>query len=169
MTAADLFKKDQISRGWQEFFLAVESFDDQAKSVGLESYKDLGDEVVDAVENYKLSLGEKYEAFGDIIRIEYDTSTLSKRLEVAKITVEAASREDFEKIPTIVVLDEFLQGREVIISLLEEVDRSDAKVTKKTELKKKIREQGYLFAGLLRNKDVGFAEYYDRYFSNDKF
>jgi len=169
MTAADLFKKDQISRGWQEFFLAVESFDDQAKSVGLESYKDLGDEVVDAVENYKLSLGEKYEAFGDIIRIEYDTSTLSKRLEVAKITVEAASREDFEKIPTIAVLDEFLQGREVIISLLEQVDRSDAKVTKKTELKKKIREQGYLFAGLLRNKDVGFAEYYDRYFSNDKF
>jgi hypothetical protein len=42
-------------------------------------------------------------------------------------------------------------------------------VTKKSDLKKEIRKQGYLFAGALRNKDIGFSEYYDRYFSNDKF
>ena len=169
MTAEELFKKDQISKGWQEFFLAVDDFDDQAKSVGLESYKDLGDDVIDAVEDYKQSLGEKYPAYGDVIRIDYDISTTSKRIEVARITVESASVEDRRKIPTIGVLEEYLQGRDVIISLLDDIDGSDMQVTKKAELKKEIRKQGYLFAGALRNKDIGFSEYYDRYFSNDKF
>ena len=169
MTAEELFKKDQISKGWQEFFLAVDDFDDQAKSVGLESYKDLGDDVIDAVEDYKQSLGEKYPAYGDVIRIDYDISITSKRLEVARITVESASVEDRRKIPTIGVLEEYLQGRDVIISLLDDIDSSDIQVTRKSELKKEIRKQGYLFAGTLRNKDIGFSEYYDRYFSNDKF
>ena len=169
MTADELFKKDQISKGWQEFFLAVDDFDDQAKSVGLESYKDLGDDVIDAVEDYKQSLGEKYPAYGDVIRIDYDISTTSKRLEVARITVESASVEDRRRIPTIGVLEEYLQGRDAIISLLDDVDGLDMQVTKKAELKKEIRKQGYLFAGTLRNKDISFSEYYDRYFSNDKF
>ena len=169
MTAEELFKKDQISKGWQEFFLAIDSFDDQAKSVGLESYKDLGDDVIDAVEDYKQSLGEKYPAYGNVIRIDYDISTTSKRLEVARITVESASVKDRRKIPTIGVLEEYLQGRDVIISLLDDVDGLDMQVTKKAELKKEIRKQGYLFAGTLRNKDIGFSEYYDRYFSNDTF
>jgi hypothetical protein len=77
MTADELFKKDQVSRGWQEFFLAIDDFDDQAKSVGLESYKDLGDDVIDAVEDYKQSLGEKYPAFGNVIRL---TMTFQQRL-----------------------------------------------------------------------------------------
>ena len=169
MTADELFKKDQVSRGWQEFFLAIDNFDDQAKAVGLESYKDLGKEVTDAVEEYKQSLGEKYEAFGNVIRLGYDVQTLAKRVEVARITVESASRADREKVPTIDILDEYLQGRDVIISLLDDIDGSDLKVTEKSELKKTVREQGYLFAGTLRNKDIGFAEYYDRYFSNDEF
>jgi hypothetical protein len=169
MTADELFKKDQVSRGWQEFFLAIDNFDDQAKAVGLESYKDLGKEVTDAVEEYKQSLGEKYEAFGNVIRLGYDVQTLAKRVEVAKITVESASRADREKVPTIDILDEYLQGRDVIISLLDDIDGSDLKVTEKSKLKKTVREQGYLFAGTLRNKDIGFAEYYDRYFSNDEF
>jgi hypothetical protein len=169
MTAEELFKKDQISKGWQEFFLVIDDFDDKAKSVGLESYKDLGDDVVDAVEDYKQSLGEKYPAFGVVINVDYDSSTKSKRIEVARLTVEAASAEDRRKIPTIGVLEEYLQGRDVIISLLDDVESSDITVTEKSELKKQIREQGYLFAGTLRNKDIGFSEYYDRYFSNDKF
>ena len=169
MTAEELFKKDQISKGWQEFFLVIDDFDDEAKSVGLESYKDLGDNVVDALDDYKKSLGEKYPAFGDVIRIEFDNATMSKKLEVARITVESASVKDRRKIPTIGVLEEYLQGRDAIISLLDDVDSLDMQVTKKAELKKEIRKQGYLFAGALRNKDIGFSEYYDRYFSNDKF
>ena len=169
MTAEELFKKDQISKGWQEFFLVIDDFDDEAKSVGLESYKDLGDNVVDALDDYKKSLGEKYPAFGDVIRIEFDNATMSKKLEVARITVESASVKDRRKIPTIGVLEEYLQGRDVIISVLDDIDSSEMQVTKKSDLKKEIRKQGYLFAGALRNKDIGFSEYYDRYFSNDKF
>jgi len=154
----EILRNNQVSDGWAIFRRVKDAAEEKAIQLGYSSLevdaaKDLKKIVDDAAED----IAARYKAWGEERRIYQDK--LPDFILGARKMVENA--ELLNEDSTIRHLSAYLDMRDEIANLLSDVrDR---------ETRKAIKEVGYAAAFELRQRDIGFADFYDQYLFRDDF
>jgi len=159
LTPDELIAANDVSEGWRQFFLTVDSFDEAAVNAGLGSYKEVkGSE--DLLKELRNDLGQTYRGFGVVMGKDWEQN-IKNRISTARIIVSEATEKDLAGNQTIRVLSQYLDFREEVSGFLSLVEDDD--------LRKKIRELAYTEVSVMRKSSIGFSDFYDRYLENDDF
>lgn len=159
MATDELIAANDVSEGWRQYFLTVDSFDEAAVNAGLGSYKEVkGSD--DLLEELRNDLGQKYPGFGVIMSKDWEQN-VKNRISTARLIVSEATEKDLAGNQTIRVLSQYLDFREEVSGFLS--------LTEDADLRKKIREMAYVEVSGMRKSSIGFADFYDRYLENDDF
>lgn len=158
LTPDEIVRNNEIKDGWADYWAVKDYVEDKAISLGYSSLqvqdaKPLRDEL----EKAEAKISERYPAWGEERRI-YE-SKLEAFIVGARTMVENAELVNEDS--TIAALADYLQVREEIVNALDGVTDRDQREA--------LRQIGYKAAFDLRQRDIGFADFYDQYLSRDDF
>ena len=157
-TPQELKDANDAAEYWQGYFRAKDALDIEAKKQGLPGADSLEqhDELMEAFENVLL---EDYPGAEKSLDRGTDwQNQTKKRIKVSRMIVDTAE-EYGKKSSTVLALEEYLALREDIVQLRESTDDK----TMRKELKAVFDED----VARLRDGDIGFADYYDKYLDKD--
>lgn len=161
MTPEEIVESNDIAEYWRNRAIAKDELDMYAASIGLPGADSLDDydEIMDVIE---ADLREKYPGIERELSKGYDAQQVDKTIQVSREIVDTAAQYGDDDNPTIIVLGEYLARRDFYVEALKQVpDDADAK--------KDIKKLAMADVAQLRLKDIGFADYYDRYLEDDDF
>ena len=160
MTPEEIIEANDTAEYWRNRALAKDGLDAQAIAIGLPGADSL-DGYSDIMDVIEADLLKQYPGAQKALDKGYDVNQINKRIKVARMTVETAEEYGDENNPTIEVLNQYLAMRRDIVRALGSTDDADAK--------KEIRKIAMAEVAALRAKDIGFADYFDRYLEDDDF
>jgi hypothetical protein len=153
-----VLRNNQVVDGWSEYFQLMDAIESKVVQSGFSSLqvkdaqplRDIRDETI-------ALLSVKYEAWGQE-RSSYENS-LPDFIVGARILVKNSTilNED----STMRALSDYLTLREAISDKLSQTSDSD--------MRDSLKDIGYAAAFDLRQSDIGFADFYDKYLSSDDF
>jgi len=153
-----VLRNNQVVDGWSEYFQLMDAIESKVVQSGFSSLqvkdaqplRDIRDETI-------ALLSVKYEAWGQE-RSSYENS-LPDFIVGARILVKNSTilNED----STMRALSDYLTLREAISDKLSQTSDSD--------IRNSLKDIGYAAAFDLRQSDIGFADFYDKYLSSDDF
>ena len=161
MTPAEIVESNDISEYWRKRAMAKDQLDAQAKDMGLPGADSLDDydEIMDLIE---ADLVQQHPGIQGYLDKGYDPNRVDKTIKVSRMIVETADDYGDGSNPTIMVLEEYLLKRDYFTDAIAMVgDDADAK----RELKKLAMAD----VAALRDKDIGFADFYDKHLEDDDF
>jgi hypothetical protein len=158
MTPQEIIRNNQLKDGWSEYWQVKDYVEEQVIKNGYSSLQ-----VKDAepfrqiLEDAAVKLGERYPAWGEE-RKSYEDK-LPDFINGARIIAE--NPELVGEDTTIATLRDYLEVREYVSDALKNTDDQDAR--------DELKLVGYEAAWKLRQKDIGFADFYDQYLYRDDF
>lgn len=156
LTPEMLQRNNEIQDGWREWNLIVDTLNSEANKGGKKTYKSF--DGLEAIADREMAkLIERYPAWGQekvAFEEKFPTFIVGARVLVQNATLVGES-------PTMKVLAEYLYLRDTIAYKRRSTDDDDKKA--------KLNELAYEYVEELRNKDIGFADLYDRYLARDDF
>lgn len=158
MTPDEIVRNNEIKDGWKAFWLVKDAAEQKVIDLGYSSLqvKEASD-IRDAVDKAAEQIAERYPAWGEERKIY--TDKLPAFIQGARIIVQNAELVNEDS--TIAALNDYLQIREGIVDALSKVNNDDARDA--------IKQAGYAAAWQLRQRDIGFADFYDQYLDRDDF
>lgn len=156
MTPDQIVKSNEIADGWRQWHQIKAAVEAKAVSMG-ETPTKLPDSLQAIQDAAEQKLMAKYPAWGIEKQAYVDKFPLF--LQGARIMVQNSALVNEDK--SMSVLAEYLKIRDAVAA-------KKAQATGK-ESRAQIDQIGYQAAAALRNKDIGFADFYDQYLSKDDF
>ena len=158
MTPDEIVRNNEIKDGWSSYWKVKDYVEEKAIQAGYSSLqvKD-AQGLRDVLDKAEMDLSARYPAWGEE-RATY-TDKLNSFIQGARKIVENANLVDEDS--TVAALQSYLQVREYISDALSRTDDDDAR--------EDLRLIGYEAAFKLRQKDIGFADFYDQYLYRDDF
>jgi hypothetical protein len=158
MRPDEIVRNNQIKDGWTEYWLIKDYAEDRAMKLGYSSLevkeaKPFRDELDAAA----MQIADRYPAWGEERKLYEDK--LPAFIQGARVIVQNA--ELMEEDSTVSALAEYLEIRDEASSLLQGVTDDD--------VREQIKIAAYEGAWQLRQKDIGFADFYDQYLYRDDF
>jgi hypothetical protein len=158
MTPQQLNRNNQIADGWNEWNQVQQLVTSEVEKAGFKSVNAPGAEQFKAVlDDTKKTLSGKYPAWGEE-KVAYLNMTPTFILGARLLTQNAGLvGED----TTISALREYLGVRDMV--------SHERAATNDNDLKGTLNNIAWEAAAKLRNSDIGFADFYDRYLADDDF
>jgi len=158
MTPTELIRNNEVKDGWTAYWEFKDYLEDKVLKAGYSSLQvKEAKPLLDELDNFEIALADRYPAWGEERNVY--TSKLSAFLQGAKMIV--SNPEMMDEDSTVAALSEYMQVRDYISKKLDETTDNDAR--------EQLRQIGYKAAFDLRQKDIGFADFYDQYLSGDDF
>lgn len=158
LTPDEIVRNNEIKDGWSDYWAIKDYVEDKAINLGYSSLQvKEAESLRDELEKAEAKIGERYPAWGEERRI-YE-SKLEAFIVGARTMVQNAELVNEDS--TIAALADYLAIREEIVSALDSVSDRDQREA--------LRQVGYKAAFDLRQRDIGFADFYDQYLSRDDF
>ena len=151
-----LIRNNEISDGWREWTAFKEQINEQAVTAGFKSAQS-SEEFKSILDEGEARLKERFPAWGD--EKDVYTDKLPLFIKGARILVDNASLVNEDS--TISALREWIQTRDYIAK------QKDA--AKGDDEKRQWVALGVEAAAVLRDSDIGFADLFDHYLSDDDF
>lgn len=158
MTPEEIVKNNEVIDGWKAYWQVKDYVEDKAISSGFSSLQVKEAEGLRKVlDDAETEIAQKYPGW----KLERDvyTDKLPDFIKGARIMVENAELINEDK--TIAALADYLETREYIADALSRIDDRESR--------EQLRQIGYAAAFELRQRDIGFADFYDQYLDRDDF
>jgi hypothetical protein len=155
---SELVYNNEVADGWREYWKIKDFLEDEAIRRGYSSLQvEAAKPLKELLDNAEIEIGNRYEGW----RIERDnySDKLPLFIQGARILVENAELINEDK--TMSMLADYLSMRDDLAKILSE--------TKDPDRRRAIKELGYAAAFEMRQKDIGFADFYDQYLDRDDF
>ena len=156
MTPDQILQSNQISDGWSEWHKISAMVEEKAVALGALPTK-LPPELQAIKDTAEANLIAKYPSW-DVERKAY-TDNFPLFIQGARLIVQNSGLVQEDK--TVSVLAEYMKIRDMVAAKKSETNNSDTRA--------QIDQIGYQAAANLRNKDIGFADFYDKYLAKDDF
>ena len=158
LTPRKIVENNEIADGWREWTLIKDAAEERVIELGLSSLQAKGASAInDMLVKAEADLTRKYPAWG--IEKENYKNNLPDFIAGARIIVQNGDLVDQDS--TVFAIKDYLQIREAIVDKLATTDDDDARNA--------IKQMGYTAAFELRQRDIGFADFYDQYLAYDDF
>jgi hypothetical protein len=158
MTPDEIVKNNEVIDGWKTYWEIKDYYEDKAISLGYSSLQvKEAKGLRDALDQAEAEIAQRYPGWG--LERDVYTDKLPDFIKGARIMVDNA--ELLNEDETVAMLSDYLEVREYIANLLSQVTNDDAR--------EEIRQIGYAAAFEMRQKSVGFADFYDQYLDRDDF
>ena len=156
MTPDQIVKSNEIADGWREWHQVKAAVEEKAVQMG-ETPTKLPDNLQAILDTSEKRLMSKYPSWATERQLYKDKLPLF--LKGARVMVQNSALVNEDK--SMSVLAEYMQIRDLVAA--------KKAATTDEDTKKQIDQIGYQAAADLRNKDIGFADFYDQYLSKDDF
>lgn len=158
MDPNELLRNNEIADGWRQWTQISDVLDEKAKAAGFSSIRAKGaEEFLALADEYERDLKTQYPAWGQEKEIYRDR--LPAFIVGARILVDNATL--VEEDTTISALREYMEIRDYV------AERKS--LTKDEDARKELDQIAIEAAAELRDSDIGFADFYDRYLADDDF
>lgn len=158
LTPDEIVRNNEIRDGWADYWEIKDYIEDKVVELGYSSLQaNEAQGLRDDLRQAEIRIAERYPAWGE------ERSTYESKLPVfirgARKIVEYGDL--MEEDPTVDTLGQYMQIRDYISQALETTSDRDEREA--------LRQIGYEAAFKLRQRDIGFADFYDQYLSRDDF
>ena len=158
MTPQEIIRNNQLKDGWSEYWQVKDYVEEAVIKQGYSSLQvKEAQPLRDILEEAAVKLSERYPAWGEE-RKSYEDK-LPDFINGARIIAE--NPELVGEDTTVATLRDYLEVREYVSSALSNTDDQDSR--------DQLKLIGYEAAWKLRQRDIGFADFYDQYLYRDDF
>jgi hypothetical protein len=158
MTPDEILRNNQIKDGWRDYWLVKDAAEEKAIQLGFSSLQvNDAEELRNIIDKAEAQISERYPAWGEERQIY--TDKLPAILQGVNKIIQNADLVDEDS--TVTALKDYMVIRQEIRNSLAETDDDSRR--------KEIKEIGYAAAFKLRQRDIGFADFYDQYLYRDDF
>lgn len=158
LTPDELVKNNEVIDGWKAYWEVKDYVEDKAISLGYSSLQvKEAASLRDVLDKAEAEIAQRYPGWG--LERDVYTDKLPDFIKGARIMVDNAQLINEDS--TVATLSDYLQVREYIADLLSRTTDDKAR--------EELRQIGYAAAFELRQKDIGFADFYDQYLDRDDF
>lgn len=158
MTPDEILRNNEIKDGWKDYWLIRDAAEEQAIKLGLSSLQvDDAEDIRNMMDEAEARISERYPAWGEERRIYQDK--LPAILQGVRKIIQNGDL--VEEDSTVQALEDYMIIRQEIRNELEKTD-NDVR-------RKELKQIGYEAAFKLRQRDIGFADFYDQYLYRDDF
>lgn len=158
LTPSEVARNNEIRDGWVTYWKVRDAAEEKVLAAGLSSMQvKEAKPISDWLDEAEKTIEQRYPAWGQERTIY--TEKLPLFIMGARTIVQNSELMDDDS--TVRTLSEYLQMREMVSGYLSNETNPDVRA--------KIREAGYATAFQLRQRDIGFADFYDQYLARDDF
>ena len=158
MTPDEILRNNEVKDGWKDYWLVRDAAEEQVIKLGLSSLQvDDAEDIRKMMDEAEAKISERYPAWGEERRIYQDK--LPAILQGVRKIIQNGDL--VEEDSTVQTLEDYMVIRQEIRNELEKTD-DDVR-------RKELKQIGYEAAFKLRQRDIGFADFYDQYLYRDDF
>lgn len=158
MTPEQIVRNNEIADGWRQWRLVTAGVEEKAAAAGFKSVQQKGAEQFQQIlDDAEAELKTTYPAWGQEKEVYADKLPLF--ISGARLMVENGNLVGEDT--TIRALSEYLKVRDYVARMKDRTDDRDTRAA--------LNQIGYAAAAELRQQDIGFADFYDRYLVRDDF